>query len=295
MTLRKLLFLIFSFNISVVFSQKVTLEITTMRLPVPYVTVIDSAKGIVGISDSSGLVKIKAGNCYLTLSHVSFKEIKLNIPNVINDTIIKVVMYLKSMTSGCVRVISEKINKKKHFQIGSYNHVTSSSFLIREKLLMGVKFPNFYKSSDPTKYLRSIKFKLRGYKSGERDFVLEFKIYKFNDDGKLETEPLNRSPIYVKATDLKNRNEIMIDENIKIPKNDILISVELPESFNRHYDWIIPFVGDFTKDIPTTFVIPNRDGKWNDENLKTSGLKLENGKYFAPNFSLTYWNKEKKR
>lgn len=88
MSLHKLLFFFLLFYISNASAQKVTLEITSMRLPVPYVKVIDSVNGIIATSDSSGRVNLKKGNCVLTLSHVSFKEIKMFIPNPIKDTII---------------------------------------------------------------------------------------------------------------------------------------------------------------------------------------------------------------
>lgn len=261
-----------------------------MRLPVPYVTVIDSVNGMVGVSDTSGIVKLKSDNYYLTLSHVSFKEIKLFIPNPTKDTIVYVNLQSKSTLLDDVRVTSEKINKKRYFQIGSYNHKTSSKFLIREKILMGARFTNFYNSGEPSKYLRSIKFKLNKFKLGEKDFIVEFKIYKFNEYGKLNSETLNLSPIYIKASELKTRNEIFIDEKIKLPQNDILISVELPQVFDKHYDWTIPFMGDFIGDTPSTFSMRNKDGKWSDECLSGTGIKLDDGKYFVLNFGMTYWN-----
>ena len=286
----KLLFFLLSFCISDASAQITTLQISSKQLPIPYVTLIDSVRGIVGASDSLGSVKLKKGNYYLTLSHVSFKELKLFIPNPTKDTIVKIEMGLKSLLLDDFRVISEKINKKRFFEIGNYNHRTSSNFLVRENTMMGIKILNFYHSGEPSKYLRSIKFKLNKFKIEEKDFILEFKIFKFNEYGNLDAEPLNSIPIYVKASELKNRNEIMIDENIKFPENDLLVSLELPEVFDKHYDWTIPFVGDFNGDVASTFVMRNKDGKWNDEYLRKCGLKLENSNYFVLNFSLTYWN-----
>jgi hypothetical protein len=163
-----------SFCISGASAQIITLEISSKQLPIPYVILIDSVRGIVGASDSLGSVKLKKGNYNLTLSHVSFKELKLFIPNPTKDTIVKIEMGLKSLLLDDFRVISEKINKKRFFEIGNYNHRTSSNFLVRENTMMGIKIFNFYHSGEPSKYLRSIKFKLNKFKIEEKDFILEF-------------------------------------------------------------------------------------------------------------------------
>jgi hypothetical protein len=293
----RVILICFLLSASNVFCQNINIKIISLGKPVPFVTITDSLNGIIGASDESGIFKLKQGNYNLRLTHVSFIPQQVYILKVIQDTLINIFLLPKPSLLSEIQVVSNKINKNKYFQVGSYYQKTSSSFVIREKLLLGVKLTNIYNSGDVTKYLRSIKFKLDRFQIGKKDFILEFKIYKFNGNGELEIEPLNKIPIYLKASELKHNNEIKILEKLKLPENNLLISVELPEVFDMHYDWTIPFLGDFNGDIPSTFVMRNKDGNWDSERLigPKNSLKLDNGRYFVLNFSLTYWNVHKNK
>lgn len=289
----RILFIFLLFNTSKVFAQKVSLHISSESIPIPYVSVIDSKLGIVGFSDAAGFLTIHRDNCILTLTHVSYYDFHITIPKGSNDTLLIITLQPKTLLLDNVQVSQNQINKKDIFQIGSYDKKTSSRLILREKLLLGVKFPSLYNRGEPAKFLRSIKFKLgKTDDIPNKDFVLEIKIYQLKETGSIEPEPLNTIPIYVKGNNLKKHNEIIISEKIMFPENGFLISVEFPDIFDSNYDWTIPFVGDFTADVPSVYVMKNHNGKWDEEYLFNGGNKLPNGKYFLLNFTLTYWKEQ---
>ncbi len=285
------IFLILLFSQLQVSGQKIILKIANNNIPVQFATISDTKKGIVGFSNKDGIAILNAESYNLTVSHVSFKDFPLNISST-KDTLINISLDYKVLSLENVAVIAKKIDKSKIYSFGTYNKKTSSRFLLRQKIMLGIKFPNLSLEGDSIKYLRSIKFKLdKSYYDICKECVLEFKIYELTENNtNISDNPLNTKPIYIKLNDLRKKNEVLINENIKLPNDGIFISLEFPETFDLNYDWTISFVGDPMSEIPLVFVTRNHNGKWSKFELSSQQLnKFPNEKYLQLNFGLTYW------
>jgi hypothetical protein len=287
--MQKIYFLFITLISNIACSQNIDLKIQSDNNSIPFATILDSTKGIIEFSDISGMVKLKKGDYYLTISHVSFEDYHLIIENIKEDTTIIINLESKTEILETVAISSSKIDKTKKYNYGALNHRTSSSITLKEKILMGVIIAVNTLNGENPKYLRSIMFKMDNIKKTKKEnFVIELKLFGFNKNNQLDTVPLNSQPIYLKSINIKKINEIMLSEKIRLSENGLFISIELPEIMKDKKTYTITFWGDYYSDIPLTYIKKNIDGKWTNDDL-LHGHKLPTGNYWAMNFGITYW------
>lgn len=275
------------------FSQKITIKLLDRIDVIPYVSIADSTKGLIGYSDSNGEIELEAGFYNLKLSHVSypFKMIKIVKPT--KDSIITVLLSKKNSILTTVVVKNVKYKNRKFIKVGNLNKKNNSSLafkdiLKKQKLLFGILF---YPMEDTLPLLlRSIRFKISEMQNiKDIEFLLELKIFPMNNNI-VSTTPLNELPIYITSSALRKNNEIFIKEKINYPEDGFMLTLLIPQiknSGNENFSLIFP--GGFYGEKPQFYSQNNFNDTWTANTLSQKGLPPNDGKYFHVDFDLTCW------
>lgn len=263
---------------------------TEDNIPISYVTVYDTAKHqIIGFTDVHGFMKLNYQPKTLKFTHVTFEDKYLSVSDFINDTV-QLYLSLKQKVLETVITSNVTIDKRRFYQTGTYYRNTSSGFIFRGNNAIGYKV-EFDPLANGTSYLRSIKFVLGNVASIDKpDVIIEIKIYAILENGYIGAFPLNTVPIYIKAADLKRKNQIFIKETIKIPNEGFFLSFQLPLILDIHYDWTIMFKGSNNSETPYSYNMSNKKESWDEDILLKKGIPpLPNAGYFKPQLSITFW------
>jgi hypothetical protein len=229
---------------------------------IPYVTLVNKEHQYTIATNENGLVILKTGNYSFTTSHISFNDSTISLKKSVSDSLISYTLNYKSVLLKDVIIPSTKLsNKKKIYSYGNQNKKTVYKDQIFFNLKMGMWVTPQINFSTPN-YLRSIKFRITNHKELiKQNFTIELKLYEIINN-KIEDVSLNKKPIYLKSSKIKKRNEVFIDEIIKIPENGFFISIELPQEIDAKNNFVIEFVTDYTSNTCRLFVNKNNQIVW---------------------------------
>ncbi len=284
-----LAFIAFCANI---FAQSVTIMFKDSESnPIPYLTVFDSSSKINLATNLLGLVKLKKSSYNISTSHISFFDTTFKIEESSKDTLLTILLKNRSKVLNEVSIVSKlRINKSKYFEIGNFKRKTLYIDELNSNLKLGYWItPNF--SSIESHYFRSFKIKILNFKELKKEnFIVELKLYKINNKI-VDSIPLNNKPIYLHSNELRKNNEILINENIIIPKDGFFISIELPPLFGKKETLTIRFVTDYSSETCRMFIQRNNNKSWN-KNILFQPCKVfeNNGNKKELMISITYFN-----
>jgi hypothetical protein len=292
--MKYLITLMLAAGISAASAQTKTLRIVNESdLPVPFVGVYDSLNKLFLSSDSAGLVTLPEDkNLNLSISHVSFQPVDISLSPTEEDTTINIVLLYKTQQVGEVFISAPKKIKLggKLYPAGNagqkvnfYHHFSQEG---NEKIGSIVDLD---RHNPQSRYLRRILFELqKAKKLRNKNFVMEIKVFAIVQ-GRVQPDPINQLPIFVRSEDLKNKNEVIVKEDIQLPYEKILISFELPNlPGNKKAGFI--FAGDTRHDRPSYYGGLNTIAGWAPNLLKyrQSTVPFTEHKYASLNIGIKY-------
>ena len=278
----------------IVFSHIASGQLTTIIVqgdnlkPIPFVYILDIGKKIYLSSNEFGSVIIPYGSYIFQLTHVSYQSQDIAISSRSTDTTIYVILkeaekVLEDVIIGAKRLINGKIRMS-----GVYNLNTGSTLVLYSALNIGLKCPAV---RDISKYnvLTHIKFQSKKTSAeASKSLIIEIKIYGVEGDS-LSANPINRIPIYLKASKLDGNVKIDLKERIVIPRGGLFLSFEIPP-LDKIPVRVLAFTGSFESEIDFAYTRANKGLSWNVAKLKRYAFKnpYEPGKTFRPNLKIEY-------
>ena len=284
--MKYLLFLFLLFN-GITQAQIVTIKVFDDTLLVPFVSMYEKNYNLYKSSDSMGCIKMKANNYDITLSHVSYKKVFLQISKSSFDTLVNI--HLEKIISDLDDItILTKSNYElsdNEYTIGNYDKKTKMGIELRQSLKVGVRIAAI--KNEKINILRNIKYKLKKNNGFVNSDFAEVKLFQISD-GHITQNTLNKKPIYIKCSDLKKKNTLAINERIVIPKEGFFISFEMPAIYDTDNARSIVFYGTWLDGGCELFIQKNNNSNWDERTLELKKCLQVNDKFFALNVGITY-------
>lgn len=281
-----------------VFAQNTSLHfVDKENQSIPYVTVYDSTNNLYALSDLDGALSLKTKSYHLHLERIGYQAMDTFLILNPTDKVVEISLQNDANLMDDVVIKAQKIEKRKMKikSFGDYNDRKGGEFVFRDKTKLGYAV-NDLPYTNHLRYLRSVKFKLKKPRLlRKNDFVIELKIYPISKYNTIENTPLNYEPIFIKASTLRNSNEIVINQTIEIPENGVFISLELPDFFDNKEKTGIRFIISNHEEKCNEYLLNGATPLWDSNTLNDKNQcrpdEFPNGKmmYSRYNFGITYF------
>ncbi|MBN8832921.1 MAG: hypothetical protein ABS68_08060 [Niastella sp. SCN 39-18] len=291
------LFILFCIS-NVLFAQNLDIHIinASNRNNVQFATIYDSTKNLILASDSLGHIRLKSDNYNLYITHVSYKNISIQLNPSIKDTEITIRLEPKEKIEATVFLNSiPKTNfENKISEDGSYYRNGKDLINVLCKMKLGVLINGYIPNNGK---LRSIKFKLKhANNTHKKQFNIEIKLYPIKD-GLISEQPINNLPIFIKSGELKNKNELFINERIVLPNEGLFISIEIPKISDSNENFEISFPATHNAAKCELYIYNNKKPEWDINTLLKNSCMystyLEG--YKSINLGITYYKQKKRK
>lgn len=204
-------------------TQIVKLEVRSGSENVAFAS-IGSQTTVMAFTDERGRAQLSNPPRRLSISHISYNDFEIFLPEELHDTLIRIELQQKHSNLEAIVIESEKVYEKRDRLFppppGNPRHGVG----LRGRSKMGVRFP----PPACNAILTSVNIRIRENRASD-SARMEIRIYGFNDDDKISPQPINTKPIIRKLSELKRNNAVEFDEPIEIPSQGFLLSLYFPD------------------------------------------------------------------